>query len=206
VYQGETVVGQVNVEPYSVSTSQVRLYVESAPAGVSVSLQPDTGTPPFSATVILSASQNIAPGKYSVTIGSISKDGNESVTYDLTVEQASTATPTSHSVTIVVHDIYGMPVSGALVTLSLAGWSPSLMTGSSGTVVFLQVPASAFNVTVTYMGASTLLSGNSLENPQLEVTVVLSPPVALTVGLLVVGASAVFLFRRLRHKSLTLRF
>lgn len=193
-----SVSAQINVEPYSISASPVRLYVASAPAGVTVTLQPNNGTPPFSAALVMNASENIAPGEYSVVIGSISKDGNESVTFALTVEQASITSSTSHSVTIVVHDIYGMPVSGALVTLNLAGWSPSLRTGSSGTVVFASVPAGPFNATVTYMGASTVLSGNSLSNPELDVTVVLSPPVAISAALVVLLIASVTLWRRKR--------
>jgi len=199
MFQGTSTTVIIKVEPDSTFSPQVTLYVESAPTGVSASLQPDYGTAPFSAMLVLNASENVAPGEYHVTIGSISKDGNESITYALTVEQRSTTNSASHSVTIVVHDIYGMPVSGAMVTLSLAGWSPSLQTGGSGTVVFASVPVGQFNATVTYMGASTVLSGNSLTNPVLDVTVVLSPPVALSAAMIVLLIASVTLWRR-KHR------
>jgi hypothetical protein len=187
----------INVEPNSISPAQVSLHIESAPSGITASLQPDHGTPPFSATLTLAISPDVPAGKYNLVIDSFSKDGNQSIAYSLTVEQ-QVASP--HSVTIVVQDVYGMPVSGAAVTLNLGSWTPTLQTGSSGTVVFSSVPASPFNATVSYMGASAVLTGNSLSNPRLEVTVVLSPPVAISAGLVVLAIASVT-FLRLRRRS-----
>lgn len=201
VLQGTSLTAIIDVEPNSMAYSQVALYVESAPSGVSASLQPDQGPLPFSATLVLVVSPGTAPGTYSVVIGAISKGGNQSIAYTLTVRQAAT---TSHNVTVVVRDIYGVPVSGAQVTLNMAGWSPTLKTGGSGAVVFASVPAGPFNATISYMGASATLSGNSTSDPALNVTVVLSPPVAISAGVFVLVGAALYLGRIRKMKQVSL--
>jgi hypothetical protein len=138
---------------------------------------------------------SVPPGRYVIQVTSVSTAGNYSVSYSLNVVQQQGIPP--HDVTVAVHDVYGIPVSGASVTFEMGGWSDTLQTSGSGTVVFGNIPPGPYNVTVSYMGASSVLYGDASVS-QLGVTIVLSPPVALTIGGFVVVSALVVLVRRLR--------
>jgi hypothetical protein len=151
--------------------------------------------------LIAQASPNLAPGNYDVVITSVSSSGNYSIVYSLNVAQPPRNL--QHDVTVVVRDIYGIPVSGASVILNEAGSSASAETKGSGTVVFHLVPAGAYNVTVSYFGGSSVLSGDS-NSPELDVIVVLSPPVAIT-GIVFVLIIAAFLSHGVLKRTSTNR-
>jgi hypothetical protein len=186
----------ISVFQNSLSSSHVQLYAQPLQVGVSASLQHDIGTAPFSALMVVQTSPNLPVGKYSILITSVSSNGNNSVLYSFNLVPQLGLPP--HDVTIVVHDIYGIPVSGVSVTLNIAGWAGTAVTKGSGTVVFARVPAGAYNATVNYLGASSVLSGDSFNNHELDVIVVLSPPVAVTSGVLVLIFAFLILRRRLR--------
>lgn len=200
VYQGGSANALIKVVPNGLSSPQVRLFAKPLQAGVSASFQHDSGTAPFSALLVIQTSPNLPVGKYTILITSVSSDGNSSAYYSFSVIPQLGLPP--HDVTIVVRDIYGLAVPGASITLNVAGWSGTADTQGSGTVVFARVPAGPYNVTVTYMGASSVLSGDSFNNHQLDVTVVLSPPVALSSGVLVLIIAAVILRRRMRGSEM----
>ncbi|HEV2226684.1 MAG TPA: carboxypeptidase-like regulatory domain-containing protein [Nitrososphaerales archaeon] len=200
VYQGSSADVLIRVSPNSLSSPQVRLFARPLQTGVSASFQPDSGTAPFSALLVIQTSPSLPVGRYTIFISSVSSNGNSSAYYSFNV--VPQLGPPPHDVTIVVRDIYGLAVPGASVKLNIAGWSGTANTMGSGTVVFAQVPGGPYNVTVTYMGASSVLSGDSFNNHQLNVTVVLSPPVALSSAVFVLILTAVLLRRRLRGSEM----
>jgi hypothetical protein len=145
---------------------------------------------------------NAPPGVYTVLITTVSNAGNASTSYSLYLAKTGTAL---HYVTVAVHDIFGIPVTGASVTLDLAGRIASTQTSANGTVMFSQMPSSPFNATISFWGASSVLSGNSAGNPEIDVTVVMSYPVALSAGLLILVPVIIILLLRIRRSSSTIK-
>lgn len=101
--------------------------------------------------------------------------------------------------TIIVNDVYGLPISGANVTMTVGNQIQELLTNRTGLAVFRQVPLGYLNGTVKYLG----FSGDVLVSAPGEhteyVTVTLSYPVLITIfSILVVGTY--FTVRRVRRR------
>ena len=99
-----------------------------------------------------------------------------------------------------VTDIYGLPISGATVTMSVGNQIQEVLTDSTGLAVFRQVPLGYLNGTVRYLGFSGDLQISIPGGHTEYVVVTLSYPVLATIfSILVVGT--LFAVRSVRRKS-----
>ncbi|MEM2000514.1 MAG: CARDB domain-containing protein, partial [Candidatus Caldarchaeum sp.] len=87
IYQGESGQLTVNVESPSPQPYDVSLLLSGIPTGVSATLNPQTGRPPFSSTLRLTVSQSAAPGTYRVTVTGNGGGHTSSASFDLFIHQ-----------------------------------------------------------------------------------------------------------------------
>jgi hypothetical protein len=110
-----------------------------------------------------------------------------------------------YDVTIMVEDPLGLAVGGADASITLAnGTSLHASSGGDGTIPLHLIPGGTFQVTVSTLGFSSMLSGNAAVQSTVVVHLPLSWPtilVLVTVVVLVVVGTALALRRRTRHVS-----
>jgi hypothetical protein len=102
---------------------------------------------------------------------------------------------------LVVTDYFGIPVSGALVTSTLAnGTAIQLTTGSDGTLSLGLIPIGTFRATISYLGTTTEANGNVSIQPAVTVKVFASYPTFSLIGggiaIAAVGSVLVRWYRR----------
>jgi hypothetical protein len=124
----------------------VTLNATGAPAGVSTSLTPSTGTTSFDSVLLLNASSSATPGTYEVSVGGTSGELVASASFELTITAPPSAPPATFIATVSVSPSQGGttdPAPGDLrlqanepltvTALPSAGWSLSewLVDGSA---------------------------------------------------------------------------
>ncbi len=101
--------------------------------------------------------------------------------------------------TIIVADVYGLPISGAIVTMTVGDQVQQLLTNNAGQAVFRQVPLGYLNGTVKYLAFSGDIRVSTPGEHTEHVIVTLSYPVLITFfSICVVGTY--FAVRRIRRK------
>lgn len=101
--------------------------------------------------------------------------------------------------TIIVSDVYGLPISGANVTVSVGNQIQELLTNSTGIALIRQVPWGCFNGTVKYLLFSGDIRVSTLGEHTEHVVVTLSYPVLITIfSMIVVGTF--FAVRKIRRR------
>ncbi len=101
--------------------------------------------------------------------------------------------------TIIVNDVYGLPISGANVTMTVGNQIQELLTNSTGLAVFRQVPLGYLNGTVRYLGFSGNIRVSTPGEHTEYVIVTLSYPVLISI--LAIGAvGTYFTVRRIRRR------
>jgi len=101
--------------------------------------------------------------------------------------------------TIIVTDVYGLPISGAIVTMTVGNQIQQLLTNNTGQTVFRQVPLGYLNGTVKYLAFSGDIRVSTPGEHTEHVIVTLSYPVLITIfSICVVGTY--FAVRRIRRK------
>jgi hypothetical protein len=101
--------------------------------------------------------------------------------------------------TIKVTDVYGLPISGANVTMTVGNRIEQLSTNSNGLAVFRQVPLGYLNGTVKYLGFSGNVRVSTPGEHTEYVVVTLSYPLLITV-FSVLAVATFFAVRRARRK------
>jgi hypothetical protein len=153
VVPGGTTTYSVTVNLASGNTQNVALSLTGAPAGVSGTFSPLSGTPPFSSTLSVTTTSAVTPGTVTLTITGSGGGVTHSAQVTLVVSQAPDftldANPASQSAsqgqiatyTIHVHALNGF---NALVSLAISG-------APSGTNAVLSVPSATpdFDSTLT---------------------------------------------------------
>ncbi len=168
---------------------------------------------PYSASLYGPAGQVVVPssgflwlqkGSYYVT--SASWEGQELIqpgSYpEMTVTGAASLTVALpvYELTVTVQDIFGDPLSGATVTLSLPnGTMVSGVTGPTGRVYFQEVPAGEEKLASDYLGVSSSFTVNPAQGDSPTLTIALSYPVFALVGL--VAATMAIVTLKVRHKG-----
>lgn len=98
-----------------------------------------------------------------------------------------------------VVDIFGMPLEGALVSLTtINGQSMSMSTNTTGEASFKGIPYGVYTADVSYMGVSYRVNQNAMGDNPVTMTLTLSYPLAATV-LVVAGVSFYTVIRRMRR-------
>ena len=162
--QSLTLGGMTNyaVTAYLVSgTAQaVSLTVTGAPAGVTASFNPNSGTPPFTSTITLTSTASVAAGVYMLTIIGSGGGLTHSATVSLEVSGAPdftiTVSPSSQSALqgqTALYTVNISPLNGfnSQVSLSVSGlppgvsavFSPASVTPNDASTLTLSLPASA---------------------------------------------------------------
>ena len=101
--------------------------------------------------------------------------------------------------TIIATDVYGLPISGANVTMTEGNQIQELLTNSAGLAVFRQVPLGYLNGTVKYLGFNGDVRVSTPGEHTEYVIVTLSYPVLVTIfSVFVVGIY--FAVRRIRQR------
>jgi len=101
--------------------------------------------------------------------------------------------------TIIVTDVYGLPISGANVTMTVGNQIQELLTDNGGVALFRQVPLGYLNGTVKYLAFSGKIRVSTPGEHTEHVIVTLSYPVLITIlSLCVVGTY--FAVRRTRRR------
>ena len=101
--------------------------------------------------------------------------------------------------TIIVTDVYGLPISGAVVTMTVGNQVQQLVTDNSGLAVFKQVPLGYLNGSVRYLAFSGNVRVSTPGQHTEYVVVTLSYPVLITiVSISTVGIY--FTVKRVRRK------
>ncbi len=170
---GQTLSAAVNVILKSGAAQPVTLTVSGQPGGVTASLNPTSGNPPFTSTLTVVLSSTVAPGTYPLTISGSGGGQTDSAIINLLVTGQSdfelVASPFSQVVTagqtasyaLVMNPSFGF---NSIVSLAISGL-PAGVTGSfnpqSGTPPFTSVltltlttsvPAGNYAVTITASG------------------------------------------------------
>jgi len=104
-----------------------------------------------------------------------------------------------------VTDLYGLPVSGAIVAVTLPnGTTVTAQTSDGGVAIFIQVPQGSFNGTVSYLGQTDSIFGDVAQasTTPASAKVNFSPVVILSILIPVVAGVIVFIFWRRRRKAL----
>jgi len=104
-----------------------------------------------------------------------------------------------------VTDLYGLPVSGAIVAVTLPnGTTVTAQTSDEGVAIFIQVPQGSFNGTVSYLGQTDSIFGDVAQasTTPASAKVNFSPVVILSILIPVVAGVIVFIFWRRRRKAL----
>jgi hypothetical protein len=144
------------------------------------------------------------PGSYQVTqadwIGvNVGADRAVPGVFEIAQSASVVVTLPVYDETILVNDVYFLPISGANVTMSVGDQIQQVMTNSTGLAVFRQVPLGYLNGTVRYLGFS---AGVRISNPgegTERVTVTLSYPVLITI-LTILAVGACFTVWKTRRK------
>ena len=201
VYQGSNAPVMIHVNSSADSLGAVKVEVAGVPAGVNASIQSAGGHHVFTALLTVSASSDALPGAYILAVKFVSQAGNYSVDLPLTVLQP---VHSPHDATVQVEDFFGIPVGGAAVTVQFAdGSALTQTTNGTGFTTFKNVTAGPFNVTVAYMGVSSVYSGNSVTNPAVLATAGMSQSVAIAAFALagtLAGAGAIHRLHRRKSR------
>lgn len=148
---GDTAAFGLQVSPLGTASPQaVQLFATGQPAGVTETLNPSSGLPPYTSALTLASSVSTAPGTYTVTVTGTGGGQTQQVTVSLTVNaplrdysitvspdslnlaQASSGTAT---VTVQSIGVFSDPVSLAASNMPggiSASFSPNPVTPSSG--------------------------------------------------------------------------
>jgi hypothetical protein len=121
------------------------------------------------------------------------------VTFAVTASKTIVVPLPIYDETIVVTDIYGLPVSGANVTMTVGNQIQQLLTNSKGQAVFTQVPLGYMNGTVKYLAFSGDIRVSTPGEHTEYVIVTLSYPVLITI-LSILGVGTFFVVRRVRRR------
>jgi hypothetical protein len=198
--QGGSAATSFQVLNGSLAPERYTFHVGPLPLGMNVTVtQSSDGDWGVSAILTVVTAPDTPTGSYPINITATSNKGH---TYSstLTVRVNHLSAP-SYKVTVRVDDIYGQPLGGASVTLSMPGFSKSVVTGSDGEASFANVTSGQFNATVSYMGVSNVVAGNSLDDSTLYVTMVLSYPLLIPLGAFLLLATAVTYLRWRKRKD-----
>jgi len=106
-----------------------------------------------------------------------------------------------------VTDLYGLPVSGAIVTVTLPnGTTVTAQTNNEGIAIFIQVPRGSFTGTVSHLGQTDSVSGDVAQasTTPAPAKVNFSPVVILSILIPVVGVIIFVYWRRRREAPITL--
>jgi hypothetical protein len=101
---------------------------------------------------------------------------------------------------VVVRDIYGLPVRGAMVTITTDGQVQTISTNSSGIALFPQLPPGPIEGTVKYLTFSANFSSPSDSQHVVYATATLSYPVLVTI-LTITALAAYVTIRSVRRKT-----
>lgn len=148
---GDTATFGLQVSPLGTATPQtVQLFATGQPAGVTATLNPATGLPPYTSTLALASSTSASAGTFTITITGTGGGQTKQVTASLTINaaardfsisvspnalalvQASSGTAT---VTVVSTGVFSDPVSLATSNMPAgisASFSPNPITPSAG--------------------------------------------------------------------------
>ena len=88
VRQGASASAKVTVKLASGKTWGTKLGARALPAGMTVSFDPASGDPPFTATMTVNA-KSAAPGAYTIRVQATGDDPSPSVQYRVTVQKSS---------------------------------------------------------------------------------------------------------------------
>jgi len=124
---------------------------------------------------------------------------NVLVTFAVTDSNAIVVPLPIYDETIIVADVYGLPISGAIVTMTVGNQIQRLMTNNTGQAMFKQVPLGYLNGTVKYLAFSGDIRVSTPGGHTEHVIVTLSYPVLVTIiSICVVGTYLAV--RRIRRK------
>ena len=101
---------------------------------------------------------------------------------------------------VVVTDVYGLPISGANVTMTVGNQIQELLTNNTGMALFRQVPLGYLNGTVKYLAFSGDIRVSTPGEHTEYVVVTLSYPVLTTIYLAIFAVGAYFAVRRSRRR------
>ena len=148
VYQGETAQFTVSVEKTGVFSGSVTLTAAEASGEMSPAVGPSTGTPPFSATLLVSTDLTMVPGDYVITVTGEGGGQIQEAGVILTVKRADFAVEVSPASV----SVYQTQMVTYTITISPAPFFPE-------TVVFKtpKVSPSATNMTVVVSPTSGIV-------------------------------------------------
>jgi hypothetical protein len=122
------------------------------------------------------------------------------LTFAVTSSKAIVVSLPIYDETIMVTDTYGLPISGANVTMAVGNQIQKSLTNDTGLAVFRQVPMGYLNGTVKYLAFSEDIRVTTPGEHTEHVVVTLSYPVLITIAsILAVGTY--FAVSRIRRRS-----
>lgn len=108
-----------------------------------------------------------------------------------------------YDVAVTVQDVLGLKISGAMVDMALPdGSTQEQVTSQTGTVLFTSVPRGRYTITVTNLGLTTAMNGDTSASREVVISVLMSTNTLITmfIAVVIVGSLAYLIIRR-RHAA-----
>lgn len=108
-----------------------------------------------------------------------------------------------YDVAVTVQDVLGLKISGAMVDMALPdGGTQEQVTSQTGTVLFTSVPRGRYTITVTNLGLTTAMNGDTSASREVVISVLMSTNTLITmfIAVVIVGSLAYLIIRR-RHAA-----
>jgi hypothetical protein len=161
---GQTQTAAVNVNPKSGTPEPVTLTVSGQPAGVTPSLNPTSGTPPYTSTLTIVVSNTVALGTYTLTVTGSGGGQTHSSIIMLTISQAADfhidVNPASQSVSQGQTASYAVNVVGSNGFNSQVSLSVSGLPSGANPVFSVNSGTPDFSATLTVTLPSSVLAGS----------------------------------------------
>jgi hypothetical protein len=181
------------------------------PAGAILSVQNETISGPQGLMSIASGNSSVwldAGAKYALVGATI--DGMTIMPLDprfgaiaVTKPQTVTIPLSIYPVSIKLVDVFGQPISGALVTLTTEGGGQfAQVTDKNGSATFVDVPMGSFHATYSYLGVSGNVSNQAVGAHNVTATLALSYPLVSVVAVVAAGLAIEIIRAMLRKPSI----